>query len=534
MELKKKALEESASKNTVSTTTSSKYPLSFSSSKSYENYLVWKAKSAYDHSVYLQTEDDKSKGIQFHWKIHSDAGTIQIGVAVKNDSQQGWVEIGFSDHGGRRGADIIYFTRTDKASLSLIDGYVLDDIDEKPLVDKKQDWELIDHSITDDGYLIFEAKRALDTKDNFDKPLIDDSEALAANHIIIGAWGQSPNNVYYHESNKVKAHIQLFQSLEMGSNTEMLLQQLSSKSDGSGTIKVPNYEIPSDKTTYTRVCYDIEEIFGYSPSMEAKYITGFRNKIGSKYLHHMGFAFNDKSTGKGSGRMTTWSLNAPLIRILADDVGKNIGGADNFDQICIFMHFDNPDQATGVIDDTEIQLFYINSPRKYSMGFLPILSQSTGSSVGSGLSQWTFNCDSPFDQPQLEQDEITIIQTYLHAHKHAKRVVSQVVRDGEVIHELSADYWEFAETSDVEPVHRPYKVRKTDSLRTICYFNTTSDIVWDQGSDDEMCNSFHVIYFEANSPSALPDFGLTCVMLEAQEKIQLTDASQLNRQFGRE
>ena len=163
-ELEKEA-SKSKSNNAVPTT----------ASKSNETYLTWKTQTDYSYSKYLPTEIDESKGIHFHWTIQRGTGTIEIGVAIKIDSQQGWAEIGFSDHGGRRGADFVHFTRTGKALPSLVDGYVLDDIHEKPIADKKQDWELIHHSITNDGYLIFEAKRDLDTKDGFDKPLLDDS-----------------------------------------------------------------------------------------------------------------------------------------------------------------------------------------------------------------------------------------------------------------------------------------------------------------------------------------------------------------------
>ena len=510
------------------------------SSEPYDSYLTWNAQSAYDNSVFLPTEIDKSKGIQFHWTIRSDSdeeeyrdrGTIQIGVAVKIDSQQGWAEIGFSEHGGRRGADVVHFTRTGRASSSIVDGYVLDDIDKKPIADRQQDWKLIDHFITNDGYLIFEARRALDTKDSFDRSIIDDSGVFTSNHKIFGAWGSSPD-VYYHDENRVKASLKLFHSDVMGSSdSKTFFEQMSKLSNGSATLKFSNYVIPSDKTTYYSECFEIEKVFGHSPSTEAMYIIGFENIVTSKYVHHMGFRFIDHNKNE-SDRQMTWTLNSERFRILPDDLGKKIGGADNFPFICFDVHYENEDQDAGVLDDdTAIQLFYSNSPRKYTWQTLEFLSLGDGAIIGSGLTRTTFFCPSPFNRPEFQQEEFTIIKTLLHAHKYTKRIVNQVVRDGEVIHELSTDYWDFNQGSASEPVHRPFQVKRTDSFRTMCYTNTTSDVKWGGSSNDEMCNTFILFELEGSDVGFPKD--ANCLKTDREEQLHLTDESQLNRVFGKE
>jgi hypothetical protein len=63
-----------------------------------------------------------------------------------------------------RGADIImYSAETDK----LVDSYVLDDL-VTPMSDDCQSWTLV-NSIAQDGFIIFEATRALNTGDSQDR-----------------------------------------------------------------------------------------------------------------------------------------------------------------------------------------------------------------------------------------------------------------------------------------------------------------------------------------------------------------------------
>ena len=92
--------------------------------------------------------------------------TIQIAAAVQtgsvpdaNGNKSGWAAVGFSETGGMRGADVVYFT---SSSTDIKDAYIRDEL-VQPALDSSQDWELIGYDITDYGNLIFEASRALDT-----------------------------------------------------------------------------------------------------------------------------------------------------------------------------------------------------------------------------------------------------------------------------------------------------------------------------------------------------------------------------------
>lgn len=57
-----------------------------------------------------------------------------------------------------KGADVVYFTFEDSDTPlagKLVDAHILDSLT-APIPDEHQDWELIEHRITHDEYLIFE------------------------------------------------------------------------------------------------------------------------------------------------------------------------------------------------------------------------------------------------------------------------------------------------------------------------------------------------------------------------------------------
>ena len=167
--------------------------------------------------------------------------------------------------------------------------------------------------------LFLKQRGFLDTKDSFDKPsLLDDHNMLDGNHMIVGAWGSSPD-VHYHDKNTVKENLLLFQSDEtpVSNDSGSFRKQMSSRSDGSEIIRFSNYIIPAaEETLYGEQCLEIEELFGHSPSTKAMYIVGFAHTIQNKHVHHLGFRFQEKLNGGiQSDRQGTWALHGHYMLI---------------------------------------------------------------------------------------------------------------------------------------------------------------------------------------------------------------------------
>lgn len=119
--------------------------------------------SSYENALFLPTKSDPCKGMAFHWNIVEDGtdSKIQIGVVVKTSSAlegSGWVGFGFSEAGGMRGADIVYY---EAATNTIVDSNVGDGY-LRPMRDQlSQDWSLVRGETTNDGFLLFEAERDL-------------------------------------------------------------------------------------------------------------------------------------------------------------------------------------------------------------------------------------------------------------------------------------------------------------------------------------------------------------------------------------
>ena len=82
-----------------------------------------------------------------HWRIL--ATKIRIAVAVQ---AKGWAGFGFSETGGMKGSDIVYFSTSDH---QIHDAFVLDTIGAPSLDERQQDWILLNYNVTNDGYLLF-------------------------------------------------------------------------------------------------------------------------------------------------------------------------------------------------------------------------------------------------------------------------------------------------------------------------------------------------------------------------------------------
>lgn len=208
--------------------------------------------SSYENKLYLPTKSDPCNGMTLHWKI-IDSSKIQIGVTVKSNSQ-GWVGIGFSETGGMKGADIVYY---EAATNKLVDAHVGDSY-AMPMKDQlSQDWSLLSSNTSDDGYISFEAERDLivaAAPGHEDHNIVNDSSVWVANHRIIGAWG-SGTTISYHNKNVVQGTVQLFSDDDgnsAGNAHANFLADMEQRSDGHVVLKLSDYQVPSDVHSYLR------------------------------------------------------------------------------------------------------------------------------------------------------------------------------------------------------------------------------------------------------------------------------------------
>jgi len=469
-------------------------------------YSEWKATATYENSVYLPTKSDPCNGMAFHWAIVSDK--IKIAVAVK---ATGWSAIGFSETGGMRGADVVYF---EAATSLLVDAHVGDGYT-MPIADELQNWNLLGSTKTDDGYLIFEAERDLDTGDvSQDRVLVDDGDVYVLDNKLIGAWGDS-DTISYHGNNRISTSMQLFPGAGdvAGNAYDIFQQDMTARAQGSVTLTLGALTIPTDETTYHNVCYttnDLVEAGLFKDASSATHIIGFEFLVAEtsvKYAHHMllygHFAYYNDDPDSCN------DINTPLMGwapgndffYFPEGSGMKVGNMqDSFNAFTLECHFNNRDGDANVVDGgTGVKIYYTNESVDPSLeiGMMMVGDPNVelaGNEIGSGRTMHEFTCPSTCTDNSFEDDEISIVMEAHHMHAKGKRMVNDVYRDGTLVHSAVIDYYDFDQSGVAHVRQQPYTVRRGDSFHTTCYFETNEDTVYGLGSQDEMCMTF-LYYF---------------------------------------
>jgi hypothetical protein len=128
----------------------------------------------YTHSAIVDEYDEQQ--FQFFWKL-LNKDEIQFELHCRST---GWVGFGLSPNGGMTGADIAIGWVDNAGKAHLKDTHATDFL--TPLIDAKQDWQLIQATQTN-GYTLIKMKRQLNTCDKE-----EDIEIKEETNYLIFAW----------------------------------------------------------------------------------------------------------------------------------------------------------------------------------------------------------------------------------------------------------------------------------------------------------------------------------------------------------
>eukprot|EP00903_Cladosiphon_okamuranus_P022591 g20786.t1 len=491
--------------------------------------------SSYARNVSLGTDLD------IFWTI--DAETESVRLAVHATAATGWVGVGFSEMGGMEGADIVFY---EAASGDITDAYSI--VTGAPVTDEcTQDWTLLAAEAGDES-LVFEAERALNTGDGQDRVFIDDTADGAMPTRLIAAWGDS-ETVSYHGAAWGKAEVAMFG----GEETSILDPLLELKSDPG----VSFFEVI------------------------AFHIIGFEGVVQSdtaQYVHHLllkayygvadcGFAcFEWRNAVRAAAEANStdvpamppicsqmdfahifaWAPNVDGVA-LPEEAGFLFGNATGgFASVAVDIHYDNPNEVTGLVDNSGVRVYYTDELRPMDMGIVtlgdPFLSL-IGEPLPQGKSYVAFGCPSSCTEEHFEVESVTIFSHFLHMHENGQRVITRQYRadssgDEELIHSAEVGYYSFLQAGG----HYVYTdgtatIEKGDRFETECFYDTVlssigpENVKWGVGSENEMCFDVVTYYPNQNIPSSGSCGYLACggALLHA---VELDADSDFNRTFG--
>jgi hypothetical protein len=404
--------------------------------------------------------------------------------------------------------------------------------------------------------LIFEAQRAFNTSDHQDWPVVNDTDPFVPKQQVIGAGGDSPV-ITYHGENRVQARLQLFSPSYNNSSSNdgqlytIFVNEMNSRSQGSIVISQPLLTIPQQPTTYQETCFSTLKLMSLglpiaSPS-QGVYILGMEFIIPSaskKYTHHMVIY------GHSSDDPTRCNVTeAPLFGWTPGNdysyypkgsgilVGGTSSGSTN--AFTLQIHFDNrylDSNANGT--GVGVRMYYTNQSQDIQIGTIQVADpfvRLNNLPVGNGWSEHVFTCPSSCSTYLFSgapNGEVTIVQESLHMHGHGRRMVNQIVRNGQVIHEASVDYWDFAQNGLKSVQQQPYVMRVGDQIRTICYYDANSSTTFGLGSLNEMCLAFLSYYPAQNIAASYCAVGKSRPCSESYSSRILKSEKDIGRVFG--
>jgi hypothetical protein len=521
-----------------------------------DGYLSWTTtdSSKYENSVYVPSTANVCKGLGFHWTITPEnVGHIHIAAAFHIEEVEGWGAIGFSETGGMRGADVVYFTYSN-SKATLVDAHILDLL-AKPIMDEQQDWTLLNYTVTDDGYLIFEISRALDSVDSYDRPFVDDSSTFVEDPKLIAAWGgwgagsSTSHGISYHGNNRLRTSIQLFDSddgdVSPGLDYDSFLKEMQERSDSSVDLGISSLSIPMVETYYHEECLSTSDLISkglFSDADSIAKIIGYEFLIDPaalKYMHHIVFYGHYTSGYECSptyrSPVFAWTPGEEYL-YFPQGAGFKLGGSDGFRSFTIQYHIDNKDLDANKVDNgSGIRLYTSNTSINIEIGMMQIgdpFLRLSGQKIGDGLTRHVLECPSTCTENNFKDEEITVVKENLHMHSYGKRIVNQVMRYEDVIHEGFIDYWDFDQSGSPAPQQKPYKVRRGDKFRTKCYYDANPTTVFGAGSSDEMCMAFILYYPKQSVETCGIDHIEASCRTNYIEKKELENIAQIGRVFG--
>ena len=474
-------------------------------------YTDWLATVSYNKTTFIESPYDTTTGAALHWNIVDDM--IYLAVAVTQAT--GWAAFGLAESGSMRGADIVMYTaETD----TLTDAYVLDEL-VQPSLDTCQSWTLI-NSVVDEGFIIFEAKRLLNTSDAQDRAIIDDTEFIIPSTRVIAAWGND-TTPSYHFRNVARGAVRFFGTPEMADDESFFFQTVSTEAEGNVTLSADNYIIPSDVvTTYARFCFSSNDLMNSSVPMDQDlHVIGFEPFVqpgNTKYVHHyivyaseMPFNYTNASCAEEYPALEIAYVWAPGDFPLA--LPTNVGGplgARGYQSYALEIHYNNADMTPNVSDNSGVRVYYTSQKRQYDLGVFQTgdpfvaLQETFVNENGGDFAQHTFVCEADCLTNHLPEP-VTVIRESLHMHKTGATASNEHIRNGQVLRSSRVNFWDFEQQGDLAVVQAPFQLNPGDSFRTVCNYNSPNDVIWGLASEEEMCIAFLYYY-----PRTVSDMGI--------------------------
>ncbi|XP_051952101.1 DBH-like monooxygenase protein 2 homolog [Xyrauchen texanus] len=439
---------------------------------------------------------DPSHKVRLKWGFDEIQGTISFEFSINTS---GWIGFGFSPKGGMTGADIviggvgpkgIYFTDRHADGTSM------------PVVDQKQNYKCL--SLTEsDGTTIMKFQRSIEACDENDLPITTLPIKL------IYAYGQT-DDIAYHSTQRGTKEVNLLR----------YMPRVTAPDSKFFNMTMVNFKVPANRTYYH--CKILR-----APTFDQKQhiyrIEPFIQNV--DLVHHMLLYRCPPSVTVPSEAECYTETNEKCVEVVS--VWGVGGGAFEFPEVAglpiggnvgnilyrLEVHYNNPKQMAGRVDNSGLRFYYTSKLRQHDAAVL-----MTGLGVFPGYaippkakSFLTYGlCDTAYISKVVSGtlQDLQVFSVMLHTHLAGRKVRVGHFREGKQIDLLAADENYNFEFQEVVNLGKTKTVKLGDKLLVECTYNTESrsTLTWGGLSTlDEMCLAF-LYYYPAMSLSVCESF----------------------------
>lgn len=457
--------------------------------------------AAFNEADYARRHDVPLSGTTIFWTVDGDT----LRLALKGDTS-GFVAFGLAEPtvGGMAGADIMV-GKVEGGVASVEDLFAT--AKETPVRDGCQDWKLVSGEESD-GVTIIEVTRKLQTGDDQDRDIQVENAPSGYNRIIVakgrsdafgyhGAtrWASMVNFGAYVEPSldAIKVDCCAFEcSVSQGMDMSCVVGNNEAATHSRFSLR-NNHEIQPKVTDYNDAMLDLRLGIQQAGIPDAGiHIVGMEavvNENTKKYIHH----FTINADEAGAEILWAWVPgNGPYVLPAEAGIRLHKDNSTGPNQLMMQTHFDNPANESGLSDTSGIDIYVTANMREFDAGML-VLGDGRirlyGQEVGDNVH--TFECSSSCTQAFT--GNLTVFGNMFHMHKWGQQMYTQQYRDGLLLDEWRADFYDYAFENYYS---RERQIMPGDELKTTCVHKdvSTASVKWGLDSAEEMCMDFVAYY----------------------------------------
>jgi len=455
--------------------------------------------TTYDYQMYL--DDDESFLVA--WSVDATQTNITIAVSAPTT---GWAGFGLSPTGSMPLSDIAFFWVDDLGNVFLQDRYTTDDRYDGPLLDDRQDLILIAGEEVDGATNVVFTRAITPCDSDSDD---QDYAVVSGTSRVIVAWSNSDPTIVElnadepalsevsftgHGQNVASRSVNLLQ----GTDLQVELEDDTLTFD----VTVDNYAMPSDATTY----YDTYHQLPVSDG-DIFHITKFEPIVtpgNELHVHHLVIYYCSEdrvSEYECSTAAYAWAIGSEGLTFPVN-VGLEMS-VDYISYVKLQIHYDNPDEVSGVVDSSGLKIYYTPTLREHTAGMLQF---------GLELGAWQFippgmedavniaycmsECTGA-DDSGIPETGVYMFSAFLHAHVLGVALELKHIRNGTELPPIAQNWAYDFDYQQSIPLSEHRQILPGDAFQLNCHYNSVGmDRITYGGesTDEEMCQAYTYVY----------------------------------------